>query len=164
MHLITIRPTKVLARRLGITVPPVPPPVSNRVADWCAHEFRFSRYRYLIFCNTASLCPVVMLATGVTDGEKLMMRMVGGLQTCLRGGALEQQFQQQILPAGPALQWAPIPDRSVLGSINELVFLAKCFLEARDDGPEQLSRRLAHTPMMALGGKSPERVFPTLGR
>ena len=162
--MITIRPTKVLARRLGITVPLVPPPVSNRVADWCAHEFRFSRYRYLIFCNTASLYPVVMLATGVTDGEKLMMRMLGGLQTCLKGGALEQQFQQQILPAGPALQWAPIPDRSVLGSINELVFLAKCFLEARGDGPEELSRRLAHTPMMAMGGKSPEWIFPTLGR
>ena len=67
--MLTIRPTKILARRLGIELPKAPPVVTNRVADWCAHEFRVARYRYLIFCNTASLYPVVMMATGVTDGR-----------------------------------------------------------------------------------------------
>jgi hypothetical protein len=68
----------MLARRLGIAVPATAPVVTNRVADWCAHEFRVSRYRYLIFCNTASLYPVVMAARGVTDGEKLGWRLLGG--------------------------------------------------------------------------------------
>ncbi len=153
----------MLARRLGIDVPAVPPPVTNRVADWCAHEFRVSRHRYLIFCNTASLYPVVMMSTRVTDGPKLAARLMGGLQTCLRGGALEAQFQTRILVEEPVIQWAPIPGRSVLGSINELVFAAKIGLESRDYGPEELSRWLAKTPMMALGGNSPGRVFPALG-
>jgi hypothetical protein len=161
--MLTIRPTQMLARRLGIEVPPVPPELPNRVADWCAHEFSVSRHRYLIFCNTASLYPVVMMATGVTDGPKLVMRLMGGLQTCLRGGALQTQFEQRIVTEGPSVQWAPIPGKSVLGSINELVFLAKCGLEDRDDGPEALSRWLARTPMSALGMNSPARVFPTLG-
>ena len=162
--MLTIRPTKMLARRLGIELPKAPPVVANWVADWCVHEFRVSRHRYLIFCNTASLYPAVMMARGVTDGPKLAARLLGGLQTCLRGGKLELQFQQRIVVEGPFIQWAPIPGRSVLGSINELIFSAKVGLEHRDYGPEELSRWLARTPMMALGGNSPDRVFPTLGR
>lgn len=153
----------MLAKRLKIDVPPVAPVVTNRVADWCAHEFKVSRQSYLVFCNTASLYPVVMMARGVTDGEKLVMRMLGGLQTCLRGRELESQFQRRIVVEGPLFQWAPIPGRSVLGSINELVFAAKIGLESRDYGPEELSRWLAQTPMPALGGNSPDRVFPKLG-
>lgn len=162
--MLTIRPTKILAKRLGIEVPPVPPVVANRVADWCAHEFRVSRHRYLIFCNTASLYPVVMMATGVTDGTKLVMRLMGGLQTCLRGGELETQFQRRILVEGPLIQWAPIPDKAVLGSINEFVLAAKYRLGDGDCGPEELSRWLAQTPMKVLGGNSPDRVFPALGK
>jgi hypothetical protein len=161
--MLTIRPTKMLARRLGIDLPEVPPAVTNRVADWCAHEFKVSRYRYLIFCNTASLYPVVMMSTRVTDGPKLAARLLGGLQTCLRGGALEAQFRDRILVEGPIFQWAPIPDRSLLGSINELIFAAKIGLESREYGPAELSRWLAQTPMMALGGNSPDRVFAKLG-
>ena len=162
--MLTIRPTKMLAKRLGIEVPPVPPAVANRVADWCAHEFKVSRHRYLIFCNTASLYPVVMMATGVTDGPKLVARLMGGLQTCLRGGQVETQFQRRILVEGPLIQWAPIPGRSMLGSINELIFLAQCGLQ--DDPaitPPELSHWLARTPMSALGMNSPDRVFPKLG-
>lgn len=160
---LTIRPTKMLARRLGIEVPPVPPVVTNRVADWCAHEFKVSRQRYLLFCNTASLYPVVMMATGVTNGPELVLRLMGGLQSCLRGGKLETQFERRIVAEGPFVQWAPIPGKSVLGSINELVFLAKCGLEDGVGGPEELSRWLAKTPMSALGMNSPDRVFPKLG-
>jgi hypothetical protein len=162
--MLTIRPTKMLARRLGIELPAAPPVVTNRVADWCAHEFRVSRHRYLIFCNTASIYPVVMMARGVTDGPKLAARLLGGLQTCLRGGELEAQFQRRILIERPIIQWAPIPDRSLLGSINELIFLAQCAL--RDNPattPPMLSRWLARVPMSALGMNSPDRVFPALG-
>jgi hypothetical protein len=162
--MLTIRPTKMLAKRLGIEVPRVPPAVTNRSADWCTHEFRVSRYRYLIFCNTASLYPVVMMATGVTDGAKLAARLMGGLQTCLRGGALEAQFERRIVGAGLDVQWAPIPGKAVLGSINELVFATKFHLQERDFGPAELSRWLAQTPMTILGGNSPDRVFPLLGR
>lgn len=152
----------MLARRLGIELPVAPPVVTNRVADWCVHEFKVSRHRYLIFCNTASLYPVVMMASGVTDGEKLVARLMGGLQTCLRGGKLEIQFQRRIVVEGPFVQWAPIPGKSVLGSINDLVYQAKYALAERDYSPFELSRWLAKNPLSALGMNSPDRVFPKL--
>lgn len=160
--MLTIRPTKMLARRLGIEVPSALPEVTNRVADWCAHEFKVSRVRYLIFCNTASLYPVVMKAAGVTDGMELAARMMGGLQTCLIGGDLAAQFEQRILTEMPLVQWAPVPGRSILGSINDLVFQAQCGIEDGVEGPLELSRWLARNPMSVLGMNSPDRVFPKL--
>ena len=46
---LTVRPTKMLARQLGIVVPADMPTVPSRVADWCAHSFTFGRRRWLIF-------------------------------------------------------------------------------------------------------------------
>lgn len=160
--MLTIRPTKMLARRLGIELPAAPPVVTNRVADWCAHEFRVSRHRYLIFCNTAALYPVVMPARRVTDDHELIERLVDGLKLCLMGTELEFQFQRWIVLELAAVQWAPIPDRVILSSVNEMIFQARYGLTHRDYSPVELSRWLAETPMSALGGNSPGRVFPKL--
>ncbi len=157
--MLTIRPTKMLAKRLRMEVPADVPVVANRLADWCAHEFRFGRYRYLMFCNTASLYPVVMMATGVTDGVKLAARMMGGLQTCLKGEGLEDVFERQIVTEMPDVQWAPIPGRSVLGSMNDLIYMAQCRLADGEDSPVDLSRRVARTPLSLHGMNSPEDVF-----
>ncbi len=107
--MLTIRPTKMLARRLGIELPVTPPLVTNRVADWCTHEFRVSRHRYLLFCNTAALYPVVTYAGGVTDDHGLIERLVDGLKLCLVGTELEFQFQRWIVPELAVVQWAPMP-------------------------------------------------------
>lgn len=160
--MLTIRPTKMLTRRLDLELPVTPPTVRNRVADWCAHEFRVGRFRYLIFCNTASLYPVVTLARGVVDDHTLIERLVAGLRMALAEGKLAFQFERWIVPELPAVQWAPIPDRSILGSINDMIAMAKYSLQHRDESPVELSRWLAESPMSALGMNSPDRVFPTL--
>lgn len=160
--MLTIRPTKMLARRLQIDgVPEVVPVVTNRVADWCVHEFKFSRWRYLMFCNTASLYPVVTEARGVTDDDTLIKRMTAALRGNLEGGPYAFLHERWIAPHALNVQFAPIPDRSVLGGMNELIFAAKIGLE---DGmtPSELSSWLAETPLSKLGMNSPERVFPTL--
>ncbi|HLP24681.1 MAG TPA: hypothetical protein VK477_03310 [Acidobacteriota bacterium] len=157
--MLTLRPTKMLARRLKIAVPATPPPVRNRVADWCVHEFRDGGYRYLIFCNTASLYPLVTYARGVNDEGSLIDRGIEAMRLNFVGTEFEFQFQRWILPELAAVQWAPIPDRAVLGSINELILMARHGL---DKSPVELSRWLAEAPMKMLGMDSPDRVFPKL--
>lgn len=161
--MLTIRPTKILARRIGLRVPEITPPVVNQVADWCAHEFRAGRFRYLIFCNTASLYPVVAPARGVTDEATMIERLRDTLKLNLVGEDLEFQFVSKIAPELGDVQWAPIPGRSILGSINEMIFMAKDSLLHREASPVELSRWLAESPMSALGWKSPDQVFPSLG-
>jgi hypothetical protein len=149
--MLTIRPTLMLARRLRIDVPRTPPPVANRMADWCAHQFNV--------CHTVSLYPVITHARGVVDEASLIKRLIETLQLGLTGTELEFQYRRWIAPELAAVQWAPIPDRAILGSINELIYMAKVF---SDLSPVEIGKKLAHTPMKVLGWNSPDRVFPKL--
>ncbi|MCM2274806.1 MAG: hypothetical protein NDI75_08460 [Candidatus Didemnitutus sp.] len=157
--MLTFRPSKTLARRLQIAVPVTPPPVANRVADWCVHEFRDRGCRYLIFCNTASLYPLVTSARVVDDESTLIKRGIETMRRNFAGTELEFQFQRWIVPEVSEVQWAPIPGRAVLGSINELICLAHA---DSAKSPVELSSWLAQAPLKVLGYESPDRVFPKL--
>lgn len=100
---LTIRPTKMLARRLAIALPPAPPAVANRVADWCEHEFRVGRYRYLMFCSTASLYPVVGFGPEVGACLQAMERASAvGASGRLQAGSCLEGAQR---PQAGCLRW-----------------------------------------------------------
>lgn len=161
VRVLTIRPTKKLARQLGIKIPSVPPPVLSRVADWCAHSFRSGDESWLVFCNTASLYPVLAGAGRVTDGETLARRLGGMVGQVLKTNHFSSQakiFSEEL----DDFQWAPIPDRAVLSSISELIWLADSYFKDTALTPGALSFRLGNTPMSALGMNSPARAFGSL--
>lgn len=157
--MLTLRPTKMLARRLKIAVPAVPPPVENRVADWCVHEFREGRQRYLMFCNTAALFPIVLPAKGVNDESALIRRFLEGVRAVFEGTELQFHYERWIETEAGAVQWAPIPDKAVLSSVNEMIYRAR---HGMDKSPVELAWWLAQTPMKAIGQNFPDRVFPSL--
>jgi hypothetical protein len=157
--MLTLRPTKMLAQRLKIEVPAAPPPVENRVADWCVHEFREGRQRYLMFCNTATLLPLMTHATGVRSDHDLITRLRDGFQNVLVGTELEFAYQRWIVPELGTVQWAPIPGKAVLSSLNELIMMSRYGM---DKSPVEMSEWLAKVPMKAIGHESPGRAFRQL--
>lgn len=160
--MVTLRTTKMLARRLHLTVPAAPPPVTNRVADWCAHEFTASRHRYLLFWNTAAFLPVLVPGRGVRDDHDLIMRLVDGLKLVMSGPDLEFYFPRWIVPELGEVQWAPIPSRSVLGTLNDFMIMAKYHLTARNQSPLEIAELMAQAPLAALGMNSPAKAFRSL--
>jgi hypothetical protein len=160
--MLTLRPTKMLARRLHLAVPAAPPPVTNRVADWCAHEFTASRHRSLLFWNTAAFLPVLVHGRGVRDDCDLIMRLIDGLKLVMTGNDLEFHFQRWIVPELAAVQLAPIPSRSVLGTMNDFMIMAKYHLAARNQSPLEISELMAKAPLSALGMNSPAKAFRSL--
>lgn len=114
-----------------------------------------------MFCNTASLYPLVTYARGVTDEAALIERGIEAMRMKFVGTEMEFQFQRWIVPELHTVQWAPIPNKAVLSSLNELIMMARYGM---DKSPVELSSWLAATPMKAIGHNSPDRVFPALGR
>ncbi len=100
----------------------------------------------------------------MTDSPTLVERLSDTLKLNFTGTGLESQYRRWIAPGLAVVQWAPIPDLSILGSINDMIAMARFELEERDTPPVELSSWLAESPMSALGGNSPDRVFPRLGR
>ena len=161
MRVVTIRPTKKLARQLGISVPRLPVPVPSRVADWCAHTFLRGDEQWLIFCNTASLYPVFAGAANVTEGESLARRLGGMVLGVLKTNGYSSQariFERALTD----YQFTPIPDRSVLGSVSELIWLAESFFDEPNLTPGVLSHHLGEVPMSALGMNHPARALSSL--
>jgi hypothetical protein len=132
------------------------------VADWCAHEFTASRHRYLLFWNTAAFLPVLVTGRGVRDDHDLIMRLVDGLKLVLSGPDLEFYFQRWIVPELGGVQWAPIPSRSVLGTMNDFMIMAKYHLTARNQSPLEIAELMAQAPLAALGMNSPAKAFRSL--
>ena len=160
--MLTLRPTKMLARRLHLAVPAAPPPVTNRLADWCAHEFTASRHRYLLFWNTATFLPVRVPSRGLRDDHDLIMRLIDGLKLVMTGNDLEFYFRRWIEPERAAVQWAPIPSRSVLGTLNDFVIMANYHLSERNESPLEIAELMAKAPLSALGMNSPAEAFRSL--
>lgn len=160
--MLTLRPTKKLAKQLGLRIPPTPPPIASRVADWCVHTFLMEDGPWLIFCNTASLYPIFAKATGIKDDESLVRRSAGMILQVLRDNrhSVQADMMERELAAG--VQWAPIPDRSVLSSISELIWLAEGHFDDVGLTPAVLSHRLGTTPMSILGMNNPTRAFTSL--
>jgi hypothetical protein len=157
--MLTLRPTKLLARRLRLDLPAAPPPVHDHLADWCVHEFRVGGHRFLMLCHTASLFPLVTLARSMNHEAALIKHCLRAMQFGFVGTELEFAYQRWIVPAARAVQYAPIPDKAVLSSLNELILHAR---GGMDKSPIDLSRWLAQTPMKVLGHDSPDRVFSRL--
>ena len=97
------------------------------------------------------------------DHVTLVQRLITTLRLNLADGPHAFACEPCIATGGAEAQLAPIPDRSVLGMINDLIFSAKWGLL---DGmsPVELSNRLAETPLSVLGMNSPDRVFPKIAR
>jgi hypothetical protein len=161
-RVLTLRPTKMLAKNLGLRIPAAPPLVTSRVADSCVHTFPMAREPWLIFCNTASLYPVFAKGLDVTDDETLIRRAVGMIQRVLLENGYAEQSARIGRELSSGVQWAPIPDRSVLGSINDFIQMADYHFEDADLTPAILSQRLGKTPMSTIGMTHPARAFATL--
>ena len=152
----------MLARGLHLTVPTTPPPVANRVADWCAHEFTVTRHRDLLFWNTAAFLLMLVPGRGVRDDHDLILRLTDGRKAVMSGIDLEFHFQRWIAPELHEVQWAPIPSRSALGTMNDLMLMAKHHFAEGDESPVEISRSMAAAPMSALGMNSPAGAFRSL--
>jgi hypothetical protein len=159
--MLTLRPTKMLARRMALSVGPSEGPAANPYADWSLHNFIFSRCRYLIVVNTRSLLPVVIPARGITNGPILVKAMMESIGDNLRLSGWGSLFERFILVETGTTKIAPIESRSLLGSINELVFFAKVELNAGVPA-DAAGFRLREIPMTYLGGTSADRIFPQM--
>jgi hypothetical protein len=153
--MVTFRPTKILARRLHLPMPAKDVPIVHPLADWCAHTFTADRHRYLIVTNTHSLFSAVTRGVGVTSEDAFVRRAAAAIRETLGRAGHESAWIRQIEPALMAVRFASFNDRGVMGSMNELIFLAKVHLIEDGLGGAGVSERINETPMSRLWKRGP---------
>ncbi len=161
--MLTFRPTLMLAKRLHLDLPPGEVPAGNPFTDWCAHGFTAQRHRYVILTNTRSLFSVVTHGAGYTSEDAFIRRAVEAIRETLRDSGRDFAWERHIAPATMAVRFARLTDRRVMGSMNDLIYMARVHLEGRDISPMELSARMNETPLSLLWKRgtagSPDRAF-----
>ncbi len=129
---------------------PAVPLDENPYADWSAHLFTVARTQYIIVANTRALYSVVMYGKGITDYSEFISRALSALREFMEDDGQSFVYQRLIAPTSGSVRLAKALDRSVTGSINELVKFATVWLEEGEVSPHEVGLRLNDVLLSAL--------------
>ncbi len=144
------RLSQKLARKLKEANLPAVPLDENPYADWSAHLFTVARTQYIIVANTRALYSVVMYGKGITGYSEFISRALSALREFMEDDGQSFVYQRLIAPTSGSVRLAKALDRSVTGSINELVKFATVWLEEGEVSPHEVGFRLNDVLLSAL--------------
>ncbi|HPL64055.1 MAG TPA: hypothetical protein PK587_09850 [Syntrophales bacterium] len=134
----------------------------NPYADWTARLFTASRIRYILISNTRSLYSVVMPGKGASSDSAFLHAAANAIEEFLRADVNEFIFRRFVAPEMEKALFAKALNRSVTGSMNDLVYQAKIDLIHFSHSLHEISSRLNEVPMSCLKYKHPREVFMTM--
>jgi hypothetical protein len=157
---INIRISGKLGKKIDFT-----PEISlheNPYLDWSAHLFRAPRKEYILLANTASLYSIVLRGKGITHEGELIKRSIRLMEDILEEDGFELIFQRIITPNLGEYLLCKALNRSVIGSMNDLVKNAENHLDRRGLSPFETAMKLNEMPFSAIDYQKPREAFRTL--
>lgn len=154
----TLRCTQRVRDRLHLPKDfPEPPPSRGRLGDWYVHLVRFGRPEFAIATSERSLLTVLFPSRGLrTTLAPTLRAAVASLLEAL--GVATEAIERELAAMEP-VTFGRATNRRVLGSMNDLAFQASVHL-AHGDDLLTVARRLAETPMSAIGPKRWQLGYP----
>lgn len=141
----------------------VQPLSENPFADWSAHLFVADRVHYILVTNTKSLYSTVMYARGITDDSRFIVRALSSLREFMEEDGQALFYHQFIVPASGTVRFAKALNRSVTGSMNDLILVATTHLIEGEMSPFDVGFKLNETPFSALEYNNPREAFKAMG-
>lgn len=154
-----IRLGNTLAKKIKETELLAVPSGSNAFADWTARLFTADRTQYILVSNTATLYSAVFYGRGITDANQLINRMLDNLRDVMIQDGFKSIYEKRIAPETGTISFSRTVNRSVTGSMNELVFAAKWHFAREEMSPYDVSFRLNETPLSCLKYGHPRETF-----
>ena len=129
---------------------PTLPLDENPFADWSAHLFVAHRTQYVILSNTQSLYSTVMHGGGLNDTSHFIERALSSIREFMQDDGQEFVYRRFIAPAGETLSFSRALNRSVTGSMNDLINHATLWLIEDDLSPQDVGFGLNDVLLSAL--------------
>lgn len=156
------RLSQKLAKKLKVGSLKPAPADPNPFADWSGHIFTADRNQYLLLTNTPSLYSTVIYGRGVSNDSQFLDCALSSIREFMVADRQEFIFRRFIAPASGTVRFASALNRSVTGSMNDLVDEAKTRLIEDDLSPFDLSFILNAMPMSYLDYKVSRQAFRAL--
>jgi hypothetical protein len=158
------RLSQKLAKKLKIPMPRPAPGDPNPFADWSGHLFTADRTQYLILTNTPSLYSTVIFGKGISNDRQFLDRALSSIREFMVDDGQEFVFRKFIAPAAATVQFASALNRSVTGSMNELIDEAQMRLTEGGLSPFDVGFMLNGMPMSYLDYTVPRDAFKAQGK
>ena len=129
----------------------------NPFADWSAHLFVADRTQYVLLSNTKTLYSTVMYGKGCTNDSHFIQRALSSIREFMEDDGHESVYQRFIIPASSRVRFAKALDRSVTGSMNQLVEFATLCLAEREMSPHDVGFKLNDVLLSAIAPSKTER-------
>jgi hypothetical protein len=156
------RLSQKLAKKLKVTGLKSLPPDNNAFADWSSHLFTVDRQQYIIVSNTASLYSVLLLGRGISNEKRFVAGVLGAIREVLIADGQGPVYERWIAPAADAIAFGTALNRSVIGSMNDLVKCLRWSAQRAPISPIENSLALNDTPMSMLGMDKPGFAFKAM--
>jgi hypothetical protein len=138
------------------------PLAANLYADWSSHVFTADRAQYILLTNTRSLYSCVLHGRGITDDDAFIKRAFAVIREFLEDDGQSFVYTKFIAPESGVISFAKALDRSVTGSMNDLIQCAKVWLVEEELSPFDVGFKLNDMPMSALRYAKPRETFKSL--
>ncbi|QDU63560.1 hypothetical protein Pan216_44400 [Planctomycetes bacterium Pan216] len=132
-------------------------------ADWSANFFRVDLVQYVILTHTRSLYSCVMLGKGVTDERRFLERGIATIGEFMLADGHESAHRTFAAASSEPVRFAKSLNRSILGSMNDLIYNAKWNI-AHGQPPHEVGFGLNIAPMSGLDWSNPRATFMRLAK
>jgi len=148
-----IRLSQKLARKIKVGKLAELPLNENQYADWSATVFNVGRTQYIMLCNTKSMYSCVMYAKGINNDNSFIVKSLSLIREFMEDDGRDAVYEQHIIPAAGSVTFAKSLNRSVIGSMNELVAAATVILEQDEIAPHSAGTYLNDLLLSAIAGE-----------
>lgn len=157
--MLVLRCTRCIRARLRLPDDlPEPARSTGILGDWYVHLIRFGRNQLVLATSERSLLTVLLSARELRQNLAPNLRSALGALLAIIGVPREA-IHREIATMTP-VAFARATNRRVLGSMNDFAFQATVQISRGEHDPLLIGRRLAATPMSAIGLKPGDLGFP----
>mgnify|MGYP007059388495 CR=1 FL=1 len=126
----------------------------NLYADWSCHLFTADRTQYIILSNTKSLYSCVMYGKGIADESSFIDRALTTIREFMQDDGQQFVHRKFVVPSSGNVQFPKALNRSVAGSMNELIEQAKFLLIEKEVSPFDVGFELNDILLSALASEA----------
>ena len=154
-----VRLTAKLGKKIGVVPSRLLPADKNPFADWSAHLFTADRTQYILVSNTVSLYSMLMYGRGITDDNWFLQRVTNTMGELMQDDGYQFIYERIIAPETARILFSKALNRSVTGSMNELVYQAQMLLTEKEMSPYDASFKLNEVLLSYLNYDHPRNAF-----
>ena len=130
--------------------------------EWYGHLFTAERVQYIVTTEAKSLLSVVMYGRGVTDDNVFLQHWLSSIREYLIAIDKRFIFEKFIDPHIGCFTFSKTQSKSILGSMNEMVQIAKAIIPAREMKPFDISHMLNKKSFKKIKYQRPIDAFSNL--